>query len=300
MSSSTDILRIFFTSIQYKINSSLQAELSTFFPANVLLRPPILAFISNLFEPIDYSTSDLTTIENQLYIIEQFRIYTNAMYSLCTSTNSSIRQSYYDNINNYIVLLNSAVNNIKVNQIWISASVNSKLNTFQIELQPNARVLVDNFFYCVSNSTDPPSGTMGRITGTNLVVMKSGCNSQKKEVWKVKKIESRFINKPEHFDYMKNHFPNFNERHIERFDMITLTFPYSSQKLKPMPKLPTNFKRIHVEDCNTADSFNVNKTNSVCKMYIIFLPPEFIHDSKLKITHYTIRNGKRCFVCLGD
>lgn len=300
MSSSTDILRNFLTSIQYKITPSLQTELSSFFPANVLSKQKTLAFLFNLFEPINYSSTDLTIIENNLYVVKQFRIYTNAMYSLCSSTNSLIRQSYNDNINIYIAQLNSVINNIKVNQVWISSSVNSKLNTYQNELQSNAQVLVDNFFYCVSSSQDPLSGSAGKGGGTNLVIMRSGCNSKKKEIWKVKKIESRFIDKPEHFDYMKNHFSNFNKLHIKRFDVITLTFPYSSEKLKPMSKLPVNFKRIHVEDCNTTESFNVNKKENTIKMYTIFLPPECLHDSKLKITHYTIRNGKRCFVCLGD
>lgn len=301
MSSSTDILRFFFTSIQYKITSQLQDELSSFFPTNFLDKEKSINFIYNLFTPINYSTSELTIIENNLYVLQQFRIYTNKMYSLCSSTNSSIKKSYYDNINNYISLLENVIDNIVVNTTWISVITNSKLNTYQQELQPIAKILVENFFYCVSTTIDPTgTGSAGKISrGTNLIIMKSGCDNKAKEIWKVKKIQSRFIDKPEHFDYMKSRFSNFNKLHIQRFEIISLIFPYTSQKLKKLEELPPNFLHINVENCNTSESFNLNKVENTLKIYTIYLPNSFINSTKLKITHYTIKNGKRCFVCMG-
>ena len=129
--------------------------------------------------------------------------------------------------------------------------------------------------------------------------MKSGCDNKSKEIWKVKKIESRFIDKPEHLDYMKSRFSNFNKLHIQRFEIISLYFPYTSGKLKILTKLPSNFISINVENCNTSESFNLNKVENTLKIYTIYLPQSLINSTKLKITHYTIKNGKRCFVCMG-
>ena len=300
MSSSTDILRVFLTSIQYKITSELQDELSSFFPTNFLDKNQTINFIYNLFTPINYSVSELTIIENNLYVLQQFRIYTDKMYSICSSTNSSIKKSYYDNINNYITLLEDVIENIIINSIWISDNVNLKLNTYQQELQPIAKTLVENFFYCVSTTIDPiGTGTASKLNrGTNLIIMRSGCDNKLKETWKVKKIESRFIDKPEHFDYMKSRFTNFNKLHIQRFDIISLIFPYTSQKLKKLTKVPSHFVHINVESCDTSESFNLNQVENTLKIYTIYLQHSLINSTKLKITHYIVRDGKRCFVCM--
>jgi hypothetical protein len=297
MSSSSDILTIFFTSIEYIISPELQTELKQFFPSSDLSKYNSLQFLNSLFSPIDFTQSQVVDIQNFLYVVKRYRIYTNSAYSFCSTTDSLYKQTYYNNINNYITKLESCLNNININNIWISDSMNTKLNTYQSQLQTNAYVITGEFFDCEQVPTSGGTSSI-QTRRTNIFITSNSCKKKDNEVWKVKKIKSRFIENQAHFDYMKQKFPNFNKLHIQRYDTISLIFPYTSKKLKPLQRIPSNFQRIYVEDFHNIENFNINRETNSSKIYTIYLPSELLESYKLKITHYTIRGGKRSFVCL--